>query len=1349
MKMLVVVFFWLSNICVLAGSASASDIKANRWLVQKPGVLTVLSDTIRVKDRPAVLKDFKGDNYRLSFRARCLDGGENGQIWFSTHYYDEFYRYAIALRNGLLDDLFILRYRETNFPDTTVNIANCYPIGFNPDTSKWINFRVEVRGGHITVWAGNSKYPQLDYRDPTPIEAGGVALGGSWHTCEFADVKIEKLDSDTQPKGLFSQNAILISCGAADQPVPSGYERSSGEKYAEGKSFGWSRKLSSVRSTKISDKLLRGAIFVNTNEPNASLRVPVKNGDYYVTAGGGDAEAYCQWRLDVENVRLADVRLVPMEFINESVRVTVSDGFCDITLLSISDKPIGIVNPLNYVVIEPWNEVAGRLLDRKRLRAQQRAEYRPRLVDVPAKGRSCISMDGNWLFMPEQEAGIKPESPAVNDKDWHVAKVPSFWNPTGWWIYTGERRTGESYTKMELERVNSQTFNWKTRTAWYRQWIILDDGPEPQRRYMLHFQAVASMADVFCNGEKVGTHTGMFVPFEVDISKQLKKGKNLIAVHVIGEPGSGQAKTDKVLEQAISMIITPEHVGSLPRGIIYSTIRDLQGRPTNDRPSGIWQPVEFVISDEARIVDFFFKPRMDGADIDVEIDNQGSDNWNGSILANIAGVNSKVSVSIAAKNQSKISLKIYPKNFKMWSPGNPNLYELTLSLQTNGRTVDTIVKKVGFRVVETKGDKFYLNGKPYWLGGANSWPHGLTPNDAPLADKAMKILADNNIRINRTHSTPMTKTWIEAADRRGVAISLEGTWPWVLIADTEIPDKALWNFWVEEMKDLVRDLRNNPSIFVWTVANENHIDWDKDNNRRLKKWQMWNELMREIRKIDPTRPIVAYSGYERSDGRHAKISDSTDPRDYFVNFIQKNNIWDGNFTDEHRYIGHYGPSILSYQYNSPSGNVGMGLPVWSQEASTGYPNNDTGHLERKYIKEYVPQAWVGDDAYDHRDPSAYLANVAFMTKEWMEKVRRDRNTAGWQMFCSGNWFRHPYVLNEIEPYPALDAARIALQPVLPSLDLRDRHYIAGQNIVGTLYVVNDSGDARNLKQLHCRIEIVSGTGKVLADESVEVADCPYFGSAKTSVKLKIPEQLPCDYGVYKLKVALSENGRQISDNNYDIVLGTEAWSRGSSKTCKVGATGLNEQQNKVLTALGIQIVSQNPESQKVWIWADKKVPDHNSIDGRKLLDFAEAGGTVVLLETGAAQQLLPEFILPKPESEHLFPEYVEMRNIEHPAFAGLGQHDLKWWNGQGDRPEVCKMVYSIDVANPAISAPTRYIEPHIGQNNWMRKYRAPFFEVKLGNGRVIVCEMCVSVGTTDPIARRFAANLLAWLTEKR
>ncbi len=1406
--------------CLTALSAGMSPGPAD-WMTEPPGVLAVESGVIRVKDRPAVLKDFKGDGYRLTFRARCVDGGKLGQIWFSPHYQGEFQRYAIALRSGLLNDLFLLRYRESDFPESTVGIANCYPLGFEPDAAKWNKFRLEVRGGWITVWAGDVTHPQLDYRDPQPLSGGGVALGGSWHTCEFADVKIEPLDPQSDPSGdgMPSSRApaiIRIACGAKGHQPPAGYALTSGEPYAVGRAFGWDRELKTARTRlKTSDPLLRGVLRLDAAESAATLRVPVPNGDYYVTVGGGDAEGYCQWRVALEGHRFADARLLPMEFIDEARRVTVSDGFCDITLESIADQPRGVVNVLNYVVIEPWASVAGPLPDMKARRAEQRAGYQSREISAPSRRasacgsprmvetndqlprlskdpqasintfsenhgqpqaaalRNCINLDGPWLFMPEQDLAPnrKPESPSVGDDDWHVISVPSFWNPNGWWIYTGERRAGESYTAREMARVNAQTFDWKaTKVGWYRQWLTLEQPPVAGRRYALRFQASASVTDVYCNGMRVGGHTGMFAPFEVDLTPQLKQGKNLVAVRVVGEMEKNGAQANKVLDQMITMIVTPEHVGSLPRGIIYSTIRDLQGRPTNERPGGLWQPVTLVVSDEARIEDYFFRARTDGAEIDVEVANGGTLAWTGAVAVAVAGARDEKPVAVAAGGLAKVTLSVRSEALKLWRPGEPNLYPMEITLVSvheqlgraatplaaaaldgasalpNARSsgyclVDRRERQVGFRTAEVRGDKFYLNGQPYWLGGANAFPHGLMPNDTALAEKAMGILAKNNIRINRSHGTPMPRAWLDAANRQGVGISLEGGWPWVLASNTEIPDAKLWRAFVAEMRDLVRDLRNEPSILVWTVSNENHIDWDKDDARRLKKWRLWESVIKMIREEDPTRPVCAFSGHERVDNRHAKVSTSKDPRDYYENFMKKNSIDDGDFTDEHRYIGHYSPSILNYEYRSQSRNLGMGLAVWTQEAATGYPNNDTGHLERKYIKEYVPQAWVGHDAYDHRDPSAYIANVGFMTKEWMEKVRRDRNTAGWQMFNSGNWFRHPYDAATLEPYPILDAARLSLQPVLPSLEMRDRHAIAGNTVSGTLYVINDANDGRSLSGVTCEVALTDGTRAILVSTNVSVANCPYFGKVTVQVALTIPQRLPREYGVYPLTLTLREQGKVIADNRYDLLVGTPEWAKGNN-TPTVGVTGIDRKIGAILKNLGVAIDPATPEKHPVWLWADRKVPSADSKQGRKLLEYVERGGRLILLETGAAEALLPGVILKYDRQEYLFPEYVDMLLPGHYAFAGLGPHDLKWWNGEGDRSEVCRKVYVVNRKAEGVSVPTQYIEPHIGKENWAKAFRSPFFTVKRGKGEIVVCELRVSAGNTDPVARRVLANVL-------
>ena len=59
---------------------------------------------------------------------------------------------------------------------------------------------------------------------------------------------------------------------------------------------------------------------------------------------------------------------------------------------------------------------------------------------------------------------------------------------------------------------------------------------------------------------------------------------------------------------------------------------------------------------------------------------------------------------------------------------------------------------------------------------------------------------------------------------------------------------------------------------------------------------------------------------------------------------------------------------------------------FSQETSTGYTNNDDGHYNRKYMfGNYVPQSWVGDWAYEDKDPQFSLQRHAFMSKELYER----------------------------------------------------------------------------------------------------------------------------------------------------------------------------------------------------------------------------------------------------------------------------------------------------------------------------------------------------------------------------
>ena len=84
---------------------------------------------------------------------------------------------------------------------------------------------------------------------------------------------------------------------------------------------------------------------------------------------------------------------------------------------------------------------------------------------LPAAGRHAtldVSLDGDWLLKPAPDRPAAAADPTVPDQDWHVVRVPSFWNPTGWWLFSGgdlKASASESFYCEELRRCERQTFD--------------------------------------------------------------------------------------------------------------------------------------------------------------------------------------------------------------------------------------------------------------------------------------------------------------------------------------------------------------------------------------------------------------------------------------------------------------------------------------------------------------------------------------------------------------------------------------------------------------------------------------------------------------------------------------------------------------------------------------------------------------------------------------------------------------------------------------------------------------------------------------------------------------------------
>ena len=1009
------------------------------------------------------------------------------------------------------------------------------------------------------------------------------------------------------------------------------------------------------------------------------------------------------------------------------------------------------VNPLSAQALADLDRIGKEawvvpMPDREALRVSQRAGYRPLVVSKLTEGRTEVSLEGNWLFKPDQElqaGGASPASAEYDDQGWHLIDVPNFWTPMWAWLH-GEA-DGKGFTKgisdrfrlQELKRVNGYTFNWDaTMGAWYRHHLDLpaDVGG---KRLELCFDAIAKICEVYVNGRKVGSHVGMFGEVRCDITAAAKPGRNVVAVHVqrnYPKPKKGQA--NKVEGVAVTVEVTSEMLRSLPHGMYC------------DDPAGIWQPAKLVVSGPVAVNDVFVKPRLDGATVEVELVNKPDQARTVKLAYTIRDAKDRSvlctgtlpqPVAVPAGTNVTVSVTTPTVQPKFWSPEAPNLYVLELELRENGILTDRHQTRFGFRTFTAQGNRLLLNGQPYWLRGGNHFPNAIRPNDGELARRMMTLAREGNVMVTRSHVAPFTQTWMEAADEMGMGVSYEGTWPWLMLRG-DVPEAGLLKVWKDEFANLIRKNRNHPSLLLWTVNNEmKFYIFDRTDQALLKrKWEVVTDMIRIIRQLDPLHPVVADSGYIRKENI----------KEYKA-ILEPNGFDDGDVDDAHRYYGWYNPTFMYLM----KGEYGRAFtlpdrPLISQEWSTGYPRNDDGHPTRAYLFNHqTPQSLVGLDAYEHCDPARFLERQAFMTKELAEVVRRTnrQEAAGLMLFAYLTWFRDVYDAKRIQPFPTYDAVKLAWQPVLVSAELFGRHFYAGETVRRRVCIVNDSASRQALPASRLRWQIRSGE-TVLAEGMQDVPPVAYYANQWLDVDIAMP-WLTVPRNDARLNLTLEGSAGLLSENSYDVLLASRSWATGFldrdlPQTAIFDPKGLYPELKAIPLKSLKEISRVQPTRLIIADLAPFKEPDLAIVR-----QFVQQGGAVLILGAGKTlQNLLPDRILGFKAKKG---EIVTMHVPESPVFSGLAWRDLAWFEmGAGQIPQACRGVYQVDRIrqDTAILADQCDIHGYLKQPGDVLEYSgSPLVEIKLGGGRILASEMNLGARNSDPVAGRLLANMVGWL----
>lgn len=329
------------------------------------------------------------------------------------------------------------------------------------------------------------------------------------------------------------------------------------------------------------------------------------------------------------------------------------------------------------------------------------------------------------------------------------------------------------------------------------------------KRLFLQFDGAAHIASVFVNGRETVTHRCGYTAFRVEITGLVRYGAdNLVAVRL-----------DCTENPAIP-----------PFGFVIDYLTY----------GGLYREVWLDVREQAYIEDIFVTTPAAGRVRAVLTVSGGQQHVRlrvldgGVCLAECGGDGSEFDVSVP--------------NAAQWSPEHPKLYTLEAMLD-NG---DTQRVSFGFRTAEFRADGLYLNGERVFMRGLNrhqSYPYiGYAAPESLQREDARILKHELGCNAVRTSHYPQSRYFIDECDREGLLVFTELP-GWQHIGGEEWKAQA-----VENVREMIMQYRNHPSIVLWGVRINESVD-DDDLYRRT------NAIAHEL---DPSRATSGVRYLEKS-----------------------------------------------------------------------------------------------------------------------------------------------------------------------------------------------------------------------------------------------------------------------------------------------------------------------------------------------------------------------------------------------------------------------------------------------------------------------------------------------------
>ena len=365
------------------------------------------------------------------------------------------------------------------------------------------------------------------------------------------------------------------------------------------------------------------------------------------------------------------------------------------------------------------------------------------------------------------------------------------------------------------EKYNNTLGYLPYNNAWYRRHFTIAE-EERGKRFVLHFDGIATNATVYFNGSLMKHNFCGYTPFDVDITDYLRFGQdNVIAVYVNTENHEGWWYEGGGIYRDVFLVKT-NRVAIDTYGVYVYPEKKIEDK---------WDVnIETTVANE------------DYEDVSVKLVSKICDK-DGNVVAKALG-----EVFVPTKDTATAVYKTEIENPVLWDLDNPYQYKIITEVIKDGEVIDTYETKTGFRTFKADPNEgFFLNDKYVKIKGV------CAHSDCGLTGKAVadnvnrykaELLKEMGANGYRTSHYPQNPAMMDALDDLGFIVMAETRW-----FDSTDEGK-------EQLRTLIKRDRNRPSIFFWSMGNEEPFFVNEQGKNIAKA------LKREVNKLDKTRLVM-------------------------------------------------------------------------------------------------------------------------------------------------------------------------------------------------------------------------------------------------------------------------------------------------------------------------------------------------------------------------------------------------------------------------------------------------------------------------------------------------------------